>query len=447
MWQLLSGLLLSSCLDRPLATLSERKDQEEIITSYESQENVDREAYFEELSSWIHKDSSGDSSLEELIRLLREMNEDPARHALSMSELRTLQNLMIESGGTALRALMPVGPSLSPQTNENSNKAIIFDISNPTDCPALPYETKVLPSGLRVISGLPRKDTCSLKLSKIYQDLLNQILKEGEVLYTFGGRHFKSRSLESFFSNLEQNGFEIEISYRTYLAPFVRLYEAEGDPYEAENEIPLALWLKTGVQTKSKRDVVVPAPHSEVFFKIKASESEFQRSSEAQFKIYFSDKGFVFDDEDLFLPHWAGLRSLEVVDAKDRENLLGILSDLHKTYEIFKSQAPQNLPLGGFGLLGVCNDGSALAMRALRGMDFVAPFPLVRTDRVKMPDSNFPLKELWNSFQSDTWENVAHSRELMIRRIQRGNPFEGVPHRFPHFEESLRELQQERANP
>ncbi len=437
---------LGACLDRSLPVIATKdSDNESILSTQEERPGnppteEQRRATLDSLREAIFKNNaSGDTSLEELIRLLREMNESPRESALSMDELRTLQALILDSGAALLQALRPSASTLENALEETE----IFDLSDPLSCPTPSYEVKTLPSGLRVIAGLPRQDPCSLRLSKTYQDLLNRILRGEKTRYTYRGKVHESQTLKDFFYTLEKLGFETRISYRTYLAPFVRLYKPEGNPYLPDSEIPLPLWLKPGVLSADAKEVVLPAPHSEVFFQIQATRTE----PEAQLKIYFSDKGFVFDDEDLVLPHWSGLRTLEEISDSERSKLFSILSDLHRTFEIFKANAPKNLPLGGFGLLGVCNDGSALAMKGLRGKSFVAPFPLVRTDRVKMPNEKYPLKELWESTPSDTWQNTRTSRELMIERIQRGNPFVGRENPFGIFSDILRQLDAEKDSP
>lgn len=436
---------LGACLDRSLPVTATKESETDSLLSAQEESGsttpseAQRRATLESLREAIFKNNAaGDTSLEELIRLLREMNESPRESALSMDELRTLQTLILDSGAALLQTLRPS----TSQADNPLDEPEVFELTDPTSCPSPSYEVKTLPSGLRVIAGLPRQDPCSLRLSKTYQDLLNRLLRGEKTKYVYRSQTYESQTLKDFFYTLEKLGFEIHISYRTYLAPFVRLYKPEGDPYLPDSEIALPLWLKPGVSTSDAQEVVLPAPHSEIFFRIQATRTE----PEAQVKIYFSDKGFVFDDEDLVLPHWSGLRTLEQISGSERTKLFSILAELHQTFEIFKAHAPKNLPLGGFGLLGVCNDGSVLAMKGLRGSSFLAPFPLVRTDRIKMPDQ-YPLKDLWESTPSDTWKNSRIPRATMIERIQRGNPFVGRENPFAVFRDTLRQLDAEKASP
>ncbi len=430
--------MASGCLERSLPVTPVRAIEEpEIHTSAGAplEKNEERKTYLEQLSDSITKSSAEDTSLEELVRLLREMNEHPEQNALSMAELRALQEVLLHSGPQLARALAPGAGATSP--TDAASHAAAFDISAPRECPSRTWEAKVLPSGLRIISSLPRKDACSLKLSKIFQDALNRILAEKHVVFLYEGRRYEARRLEEFFAILAKLGFRTRVSYRTYLAPFVRLYKPEGDPYLEDSEIPMPLWLRTGIEVlQTGRPAVIPAPHSEVFFEVKGKGA----SPEAQFKIYFSDKGFVFDDEDLVLPHWSGLRTLQMIPRKELPRLLTQIHELHEAFEIFKSQAPQDLPLGGFGLLGVCNDGAALLMRGFAGPDFVLPFPLVRSDKVKMP-ADYPFREVWENTPSDTM--IATPRDLMVQRIFQSNPFEGGMNPFLVHQKILDHLKEE----
>lgn len=441
---LLGLVLISSCFNKSLPVLpSQPQDTPSKIGESNEQkisltENRNRKKFIEQLTQNLTLESANDSALEELIRLLVEMNSSPKDFALSMKELKALQDAILQSDMQLFETLFP-RDSKDIAIQILNTQVDKFNLDEPTTCPTPDYEIKTLPSGLRIVSNLPRKDNCSLALSRIYQDLLNKILKGSAADWVYQNKSFQSRNLNEFFDQIQGLGFDVEVSYRLYIAPFVRAYQATGDLYEPSTELPLPLWIKTEIKTQSANEVIIPAPHSEVFFRIKAS----QNVSESHFKIFFSDKGFVFDDDDLFLPAWSGERILEVIEPKQRPRLMVLIQDLYQTFEIFKNRAPNELPMGGFGVLGVCNDGSAMLMKGLRGPSFVSPFPLVRTDRIKMPDSPYPQKELWESTFSDTSQNHRIPRTSMLKRILISNPFENSMNPFPNFEKLIQELKAE----
>jgi hypothetical protein len=428
----------TGCLDRGLKrfegepTAPELESLEERDAHTREPETIteqERRNYVAELRSNAVAHTQSPSNDEEFFRLIQEMNDSPESYAVSMTELRQIQNAVLSQNFSSANGASSATPPTDPD---------VIELSDPSDCPAVEPKVKITRGGQRLATYLPRKDACGLLRSKRFEGAFNRALRGQATTLLLGAERAQVRSLSELRSWMDAHGFQMELSYRTYLAPFMRAYSAEGDLYAADSEIATPLWLRAPIRQLDGSSVLIPAPHSEVFIKVRRAEER----TEAWLKIYFSDKGFVFDDEDLHLPAWTGQKVIERIDASSADRLFALAEQLHRTFEIYKGRAPQGLPMGGFGLLGVCNDGAALLMHAFRDGSFIAPFPLVRSDRVAMPNE-FPLKSSWDALPSDTSSARDSVRASIIRRLLVGNPFEGLGSPFPNYDAALRKLREE----
>ncbi|NCN42087.1 hypothetical protein GW916_12655 [bacterium] len=425
---------LSSCVDRELNFAQiedvEQHSQIEIYEVPNQPSTQERSEQLDRIREQFTSSSEKSDQLTELLRTLQEINEAPETYGLKVSELRELQKAIFDLGANA-----PVIPGIE---NPELPRSEVLDLSNPSSCPDAEVKVQILSSGLRLVNSLPRKNNCSRLLSKRFQDGLNQILL-GSALAIMNGEEkiAEVNNFQDLLGTLEDQGYSVSAEFRTYLAPFVKLYSAEGDLYDHATEIPLPMWINTEFKVNdfAANQVVIPAPHSEVMFHFTKAEQE-----SALVKIYFSDKGLVFDDEDLHIPYWAGEKTLHRFEKHEVLSLLEKSKEAHQAFEIFRSRAP-DFPAGGFGVLGVCNDGSSLIMRAQLGLDFLPLFPMARNAYVTMPE-NFPLKEAWNSLQSDLLGSE-QDHKTKLKRIYRSNPFEGRQNPFPNFERLLIDIEAE----
>ncbi len=427
---------LNACLERPLEIHQNAEEfpppPREALSSRPPLEEVPEPAEepLKNLMELTYKKAAVGSEEEELVDLILEHQEDPEKLALSMREVRLLQEAYMKG----LKHLPPEEPEPLP-----IRKSLGLETERP--CAPVSPRLKVLENGLRVATYLPRQDPCLISQSKKIEEALNAILVGKRVRASYFGQRASLRKLQDFRKFLAAAGFELSAQYRIYLAPFLRLYRSEGDLYKSDAEIPTPFWIDTDLLQKNGEKAIVPAVHSEVLFSIRKNDE-----SPALVKAYFSDRGFVFDDDDLHLPSWTGERVLVDFSPSQIDVLLETIPKLHKAFEIFKEEAKVPLRMEGFGLLGVCNDGSALLVRAALGSGFALPFPLVRTDLISMP-KKFPAKALWESLISDTFQksiDIApeEKRKLLIPRLINSNPFDGSSP-FPTFDSFIQEIQGE----
>ncbi|MBS1982669.1 MAG: hypothetical protein JST16_00740 [Bdellovibrionales bacterium] len=310
-----------------------------------------------------------------------------------------------------------------------------------SQCKARPDDIQILRNEIRYIKDIYRKnvDPCDYDFSLNFELMLNALLKNKEVRVDLGGER-RLRNMDDFIRWLGDKGFESSAEFRTYLASFFRFNRKEGDIEDPSSEIPLPLWLDLGLKTPEGRAVQIPAAHSEVYFRFRHTEL-----GTLHVKIHFSSSGFDFEADGSDPAHWTGMRVLERYEPSQVPQLLRSAKRVADTYVSYMSLFPANPPMSGFGLLGVCTDGAALMIRDA-GSSTVLPFPMIRTDLVKMPD-DFPIKRVWNALIPDSAESElsrdpAERLQRLRERILVSNPFtEETPSPLTDYNDLIRELQ------
>jgi len=399
----------------------------------------------------VRKDLDQD---EALLELLMSNQGDENELFLTMEDVRFLQSQVL-ANQDGIRDLL--NQKVTPQNDLKVNVSDRSEFSlSQVNCKRPEDTVKLVRDGkFRMIQKLHKKNEvdCFFTHSLELQSLANRLLKnqsatlkdiptsnDGEFL----SREFKSLNEFVDFLYSDESPYKVKASYRTYLAPFVRLYKSEGDAFESSTEMPLPLWIDTTLRSQSGVRIVVPAPHSEVFF---ALESQILPSS--ILRLYYSDKGFVFDTDLLFLPHWSGQKTLEVFSDEVARELLLKSADLHTAFESFKKQVSADLPLGGFGMLGVCNDGASLLLKHQNSERQFFPFPLVRSDLIKLPE-DFAYKSLFESLSTDTnLEKIKdislpERRKETLERIYQFYPYENLGQSpFTGFNDLMVEIKEE----
>jgi len=279
---------------------------------------------------------------------------------------------------------------------------------------------------------------CYFHNSKVVENLLNSLLVGDSASLTFDGVSHEISNLEDFPKLVNELGASLKVSYRIYFAPFVRIYSVNEE--RDESEIPTPFLLDAHIESPAGRSVYIPAVHSEVLFQMQHPEW-----GHAEVKIYFSDKGFVFDDDDLQLPQWTGLRTLHVFNEIEVQGLLKNIPLINEGFQKLEHRFGGKLHLAGFGLLGVCNDGSALLVRSVMGEDFILPFPLVRSNRLIADD--IPLADLWKNLKTDLDEAQLEMDPknrfwlLKDRLLQSYSFIKSSPSQFFEYEELIREIE------
>lgn len=274
--------------------------------------------------------------------------------------------------------------------------------------------------------------------------LLNLLIKDTEAstrdtAFVFNGQSQSVRGVKGFWDWARGQGFHATARYRSMLTPVMRLYRGADPIVDAAHEIPAPFWLDTEALTPKGLPVVIPTIHSEVLFDFRHPQL-----GSVRVKAYFSDHGFSFDADTMLALHWQGGRVLHDFAESDVAMLLENAAQLRETFRIFKERVGGEVKMEGFGLLGVCNDGSALLFHSLVP-NKPLPFPLVHSDLIEMP-ATFPLKEIWDSVPSDTSKAVVEmpGNEFLAKfreRLLLSHPFPaGERSSFNNYEEVLDEL-------
>ncbi len=431
---LLATLTLASCLDNALPLYKDQSSEggKSDVDPGEGSEISDDGNQLDQLllDSFQQKGSADTETL--IVEEIIAYRENPEQIAISPKEIRFLQ----ESYYKALQQQ----PSEAPTSSTILDGVhTTFDFSTPEPCPERSFTAKVLKGGLRLVTYLPKRDSCTVEHSLKFEQAMNSVLLGRSIQLRYGAASQSASNIEQVRQFLSSQGFQLEAYYRVYFAPFFKVYAPTGDPYSPANEIPTPLWINADFKRKNGEAALMPAIHSEVMFHWTHT-----NEPDAFIKIYFSDRGFVFDDDDAQLPAWSGDRRLHTFSTSELSSLFAAIPDLHAAFETFRERAKVPLKLNGFGLLGVCNDGAALLVKAVLGDSLALPFPLVRTELISMPET-FPAMSVWNSLPSDTFQSALNlseeeRKQSLGPRILNSNAFSGASP-FPVFDALVEEIQ------
>ncbi|NNN07093.1 MAG: hypothetical protein HKL90_14455 [Elusimicrobia bacterium] len=214
-----------------------------------------------------------------------------------------------------------------------------------------------------------------------------------------GGRRYTD--VRGWLGELTAEGHSIQISDRRFYANFGHLrYEKDGVRYD----VTTPTRIDTGITLRDGRRVIVPVTHSEIDVAIRGPRVN------AELSFYFGVDGGVgfrpFDTRDM---DWVGGRTTRTWTGTDAARLLDRAGWIRR--ELMAKAKRFDLPMGGYGPLGDCNDADAILTGA-------APFGMLREAKYFAGDS--PIDAVSNSLPYDLTQKVA------LTRIWDSRPFENV---------------------
>lgn len=193
---------------------------------------------------------------------------------------------------------------------------------------------------------------------------------------------------EQLLQALVDCGHKVEVCPRVITTNFgLQLCVREED--NSFTSIPTTLFLLTGVERpKDSQPCYFGAPHGGMDVRI--SGPIIGKTKEAWIQFYVAITGLCgfYPDEDQDTP-WAAKTSLaEPYDSKDMVRAVQMCALTAVTFNRIASE--KNLPFGGYGALGMCNDSSTLIDFALRGK--TNAYPLLSTGRYLSHIVNYFIK-------------------------------------------------------
>ena len=180
---------------------------------------------------------------------------------------------------------------------------------------------------------------------------------------------------EEFIQALVDCGHRVEMCPRVIISTFgLELCVKEPDGW---SYIPTSVWFRTGVENVKGKAAYLAAPHGGIDLRI--SGPIIGSTKEAWLQFYVSIGGLTcfHDDRDRDAP-WAAKKSLAQVYSHDMAiqamRMMGLISVAFN-----RIASELDLPYGGYGVLGMCNDSATLVDYALRGE--TNSYPLLSTGR------------------------------------------------------------------
>jgi len=183
---------------------------------------------------------------------------------------------------------------------------------------------------------------------------------------------------EELLSALSRDGHTIEVCPRAMVTNFgMQLCVKEDDG--SYTQIPTALFLNTGIERSTDgRVAYFPAPHGGMDLHI-AGPIVGSGVRPAYLQFYVSKDGLTcfHPDEDQDTP-WCQKTSLsDVYSPSDTARAVRLCAIVAVTFNRIATEF--DLPFGGYGILGMCNDSATMIDYALRGT--TRAYPLLSTGR------------------------------------------------------------------
>jgi hypothetical protein len=218
---------------------------------------------------------------------------------------------------------------------------------------------------------------------------------------------------EQLLQALVHGGHEVEVAPRVMTTNFgIQLCVKEDDG--SYTSIPTTLFILTGVERPSDgKPAYFAAPHGGMDVRISGPIFGKTKTAFIQFYVAISGICAFVPDEDQDTP-WVEKTTLaDPYSPGDMIRAIRMCALVSVTFNRIATEL--NLPCGGYGVLGMCNDSSTIIDFALRGK--TNGYPLVSTGRyLSHIVANFiKLKEELNDTSCAELEPVAHDILCLIR--------------------------------
>jgi hypothetical protein len=262
---------------------------------------------------------------------------------------------------------------------------------------------------------------CDQDRSIKFARVLNALVESNGSEVVVAGK--RVRSVQKLFETLVASGHRIEMRNERTYANFLSLNW--GD-----QPVIWPVWLDTGLKTKDGRDVVVPTGHSQHTFLI---EGPLMR---AEVAFFLGTSGVGFFPQVGERPAWTGLRASYTFDSdKDADRIYRAADYAGRYYRRLRKEAQEivpDLPSGGYGYVGVCNDSNAVLEKVDNGT--VTAFPLMRAAELDQKSRGSDgLDEILRALPKDS-KDFPRTKEN-LRRVLQMTPFESLDDTDLHDEE------------
>ena len=248
-------------------------------------------------------------------------------------------------------------------------------------------------------------EDCSLRRTEQFVEVLNNLALDNGSAVVHGEDRFES--VESVIRALLASGHQITAENNRYIANFLSLYH-EG------RTVAAPVWLDTGISLPDGGNLRIPAPHSHYTFRV---DGPLFRGVLAFFMGIPGGTAFRPDASLLRPNSWSGERTtVEVHSDDDPERIVDLFvtaADLRAKWH----EAGRTMPNEGYGLLGVCNDSTALLELKTEGT--VTLFPLVHESTEDPQDG---IDDLFQQLPNDL---EGFDDEEALDRIVQSMPFDG----------------------
>ena len=265
-------------------------------------------------------------------------------------------------------------------------------------------------------------DDCGLQRAQAFADVLNNLALENGSSVTHMGKSYST--IEEVIRALIAAGHKIVVSNDRFFADFM------GLSYKGKAVIASA-WLDTGIPLPAGGTLALPSPHTHHTFVVSGP------LVNAKIMYYMGVSGGVsFRAVANVRSPFTGLRTSYTVSSdKQAEDVVRVFTLAGKLRRRWADEArSRQLPAEGYGILGVCNDSTALLEYALKGT--VTIFPLAHPPLDGDPADE--IDQLLGALPSDA---LGFQPQEAIARIEATLPFENLDALpFPGFAAKLRSL-------
>lgn len=318
------------------------------------------------------------------------------------------------------REITPAPPAGAQIFELADLKAADCAVDRPTLAPVSDLTPKLLRGAVADGTWAP----CALQRARAFAEVLNNLALENGSKVMDGDTDYTSVS--EVFDGLLASGHRIEAENNRYIANFLGLYYRKDEVVHA---VVAPVWLQTGATWPGLgEEIAIPAPHSHYTFRVSGP------LVEATIEFYMGTNGGTrFRAADTVDPQWVGERTLyrydSDTDPQTVRTLLQVAGALRKKW----TTAAAELPAGGYGQLGVCNDSTAILEYATEGTATI--FPLAH------PEVEVPMDTIDGWLQSLPRDFTEAPAEGVLSRIALSWAFEpGASNPFPELSARLAAL-------
>lgn len=323
--------------------------------------------------------------------LARGSSEDAAEPLLPMSMLGVAQGLFED-------ARPPGAAPAAPRPLDVELGQLGADCKVSRGGPAKDL-TSALP-GLS-ISDVPdfTYDDCALARLEGLSAALNALSMEDGTIVRDGGATYMS--VADLVTALAKAGHTITLDNSRYFADFVGL-NYKGATVRAP------LWIDTGIAVPGGSTLKTPMPHAHHNVWIKGPRFD------GQLKFFLGvDNGTAFRVQSNVPRAWSGGKATYTIEAPDEVvKVLSLAGQLRKKW----MAAGKDLPMTGYGRLGVCTDSTAILEYGLKGT--VTLFPLTH------PKSDASADEIDHILAKLPADTEGFAADDALRRLEATLPFE-----------------------